>query len=97
MIKVLFFCILILCCSIIGPVFVRQEGYVLIQTNNYDIETSITGLVICFIILQFIFYFLGCCYRRIRSTTLFTHHWLKSRSLHREHSQMQSPMQKKHY
>lgn len=78
MIKVLILFIVLIAGIIIGPIVAGHQGYVLIQTNNYDIETSVTGLVICFIILQFIFCLLGWCYRRIRGTSSFTHNWQKA-------------------
>ncbi|MFS1538619.1 MAG: protoheme IX biogenesis protein HemY [Candidatus Phlomobacter fragariae] len=94
MIKVLILFIVLIAGIIIGPIVAGHQGYVLIQTNNYDIETSVTGLVICFIILQFIFCFLGWCYRRIRGTTSFTHNWLKGRKYHKAHSQTQKALLK---
>ncbi|MDR5612237.1 MAG: heme biosynthesis HemY N-terminal domain-containing protein, partial [Arsenophonus sp.] len=94
MIKVLILFIVLIAGIIIGPIVAGHQGYVLIQTNNYDIETSVTGLVICFIILQFIFCLLGWCYRRIRGTSSFTHNWLKGRKYHKAHSQTQKALLK---
>lgn len=94
MIKVLILFIVLIAGIIIGPIVAGHQGYVLIQTNNYDIETSVTGLIICFIILQFIFCFVGWCYRRIRGTTSFTHNWLKGRKYHKAHSQTQKALLK---
>ncbi|WGL98513.1 protoheme IX biogenesis protein HemY [Arsenophonus sp. aPb] len=94
MIKVLILFIVLIAGIIIGPIVAGHQGYVLIQTNNYDIETSVTGLIICFIILQFIFCFLGWCYRRIRGTTSFTHNWLKGRKYHKAHNQTQKALLK---
>ena len=94
MIKVLILFIVLIAGIIIGPIVARHQGYVLIQTNNYDIETSVTSLVICFVILQFIFCFLGWCYRRIRGTTSFTHNWLKGRKYHKAHNQTQKALLK---
>lgn len=94
MIKVLILFIVLIAGIIIGPIVAGHQGYVLIQTNNYDIETSVTGLVICFIILQFIFCLLGLCYRRIRGTSSFTHNWLKGCKYHKTHSQTQKALLK---
>ncbi len=47
--KVLIFLVLIT--SIIIDLLLVNQNYVLIQTNNYDTKTSITSLVIYFIIL----------------------------------------------
>ena len=94
MIKVLILFIVLIAGIIIGPIVAGHQGYVLIQTNNYDIETSVTGLIFCFIILQFIFCFVGWCYRRIRGTTSFTHNWLKGRKYHKAHSQTQKALLK---
>lgn len=60
---------------IIGPLVAGHQGYVLIQTDDYDIETSVTGLVICFLGLQAALILLGWCWRRLRTSGSRTLGW----------------------
>ncbi|SUH19578.1 Porphyrin biosynthetic protein [Salmonella enterica subsp. enterica] len=46
MLKVLLLFVLLLAGIVVGPMIAGHQGYVLIQTDNYNIETSVTGLAI---------------------------------------------------
>ena len=50
MLKVLLLFILLIAGIVLGPMLAGHQGYVLIQTDNYNIETSVTGLVIILIL-----------------------------------------------
>lgn len=49
MLKVFLLFILLIAGIVLGPMLAGHRGYVLIQTDNYNIETSVTGLVIILI------------------------------------------------
>ena len=50
MLKVLLLFILLIAGIVLGPMLAGHQGYVLIQTDNYNIETSVTGLTIILIL-----------------------------------------------
>ena len=47
MLKVLLLFVLLIAGIVVGPMIAGHQGYVLIQTDNYNIETSVTGLRRC--------------------------------------------------
>lgn len=94
MIKILILFIVLIAGIILGPIMAGHQGYVFIRTDDYDITTSVTSLVLCFIILQFILLFLGWCYRRFMSTTSRTKGWMSGRKYHKAHTQTQKALLK---
>ncbi|AOM41611.1 protoheme IX biogenesis protein HemY [Xenorhabdus hominickii] len=76
MLKVLLLFVILLVGIVLGPLLSGHQGYVLIQTDKHNITTSITGLVIMFLLLQFLLVFIGWCYRRLKRTSTFTHSWI---------------------
>jgi len=44
MLKVLLLFILLIAGIVLGPMLAGHQGYVLIQTDNYNIETSVTAV-----------------------------------------------------
>ncbi|MBI6549545.1 protoheme IX biogenesis protein HemY [Xenorhabdus lircayensis] len=76
MLKVLLLFIILIVGVVLGPVLSGHQGYVLIQTDSDNIITSITALVIMFLLLQFLLIFIGWCYRRLKRTSTFTHSWI---------------------
>ncbi|PHM59716.1 protoheme IX biogenesis protein HemY [Xenorhabdus sp. KK7.4] len=76
MLKILLLFVILIIGVVLGPFLSGHQGYVLIQTDNYDITTSVTGLVIMFLLLQFLLIFIGWCYRRLKRTSTFTHSWI---------------------
>ncbi|HCE8948219.1 TPA: protoheme IX biogenesis protein HemY [Morganella morganii] len=75
MFKVFILFLILIAGIIIGPLVAGHQGYVLIQTDNFDIETSVTGLVICFLGLQAVLMLLGWCWRRLKSGSSRTLGW----------------------
>lgn len=43
MLKILLLFALLIAGIVLGPMIAGHQGYVLIQTDNYNIETSVTG------------------------------------------------------
>ncbi|MBD2783175.1 protoheme IX biogenesis protein HemY [Xenorhabdus sp. DI] len=76
MLKVLLLFVILIAGIVLGPVMSGHQGYVLIQTDEHNITTSITGLVIIFLLLQFLLIFLGWCYRRLKRTSTSTRSWI---------------------
>ncbi len=46
MLRIIIALVLLLAGIVVGPMIAGHRGYVLIQTDNYNIETSVTGLAI---------------------------------------------------
>ncbi|WP_338883683.1 protoheme IX biogenesis protein HemY [Xenorhabdus sp. TH1] len=76
MLKIFLLFIILIVGIVVGPLMSGHQGYVLIQTDKSNITTSITGLVIIFLLLQFLLIFIGWCYRRLKRTSTFTHSWI---------------------
>ncbi|MDC9593150.1 protoheme IX biogenesis protein HemY [Xenorhabdus sp. IM139775] len=76
MLKVLLLFVILIVGIVLGPLMSGHQGYVLIQTDEHNITTSITGLVIIFLLLQFLLIFIGWCYRRLKRTGTSTHSWI---------------------
>ncbi len=77
---------------IIGPWLAGHQGYVLIQTDNYNIETSITGLVIMLILLLVILFITEWLLRRILQTSSRTHGWFIGFKRNRAHKQTKAAL-----
>ncbi|WP_309598937.1 heme biosynthesis HemY N-terminal domain-containing protein, partial [Klebsiella pneumoniae] len=75
MFKVFILFLILIAGIIVGPLMAGHQGYVLIQTNNFDIETSVTGLIIIFLVLQAVLMLLGWCWRRLKSGSSRTLGW----------------------
>ncbi|PHM50910.1 protoheme IX biogenesis protein HemY [Xenorhabdus miraniensis] len=76
MLNILLLFIILIVGIILGPLMSGHQGYVLIQTDSKNITTSITAMVIMFLLLQFLLIFIGWCYRRLKRTSTFTHSWI---------------------
>ena len=50
---------------VVGPMIAGHQGYVLIQTDNYNIETSVTGLAIIMILTMVVLFAIEWLLRRI--------------------------------
>ena len=57
MLKILLLFALLIAGIVLGPMIAGHQGYVLIQTDNYNIETSVTGLVIILILAMVVLHF----------------------------------------
>ena len=56
MLKVLLLFVLLIAGIVVGPMIAGHQGYVLIQTDNYNIETSVTGLAIILILAMVVLF-----------------------------------------
>ncbi|MFR3706849.1 MAG: heme biosynthesis HemY N-terminal domain-containing protein, partial [Enterobacter hormaechei] len=72
MLKVFLLFILLIAGIVLGPMLAGHQGYVLIQTDNYNIETSVTGLVIILILGVVVLLAVEWLLRRIFRTGVHT-------------------------
>ncbi len=75
----LFFFLLLIVSVVCTPILAEHQGYVLIQTDNYNIETSVTGLVIMFLLLLIMLIGTELMLRCIFYTTTRTRGWFIGR------------------
>lgn len=64
MLKILLLFALLIAGIVLGPMIAGHQGYVLIQTDNYNIETSVTGLVIILILAMVVLFAIEWLLRR---------------------------------
>lgn len=79
MIKVLALFILLIAGIVLGPVFAGKQGYVLIQTSQWNIETSVTGLVIILLVALIVILLIEWVVRRLFRTSSRARRWLTGR------------------
>jgi len=79
---------------IVGPMLAGHQGYVLIQTDNYNIETSVTGLVIMLIVLILVLFFIEWILRRVLRTGARTRGWFAGRKSSKSRKQTKEAMLK---
>jgi HemY protein len=79
---------------IVGPILAGHQGYVLIQTDNYNIETSVTGLAIMLIVLILVLFFIEWILRRILRTGARTRGWFAGRKSSKARKQTNAAMLK---
>ncbi len=87
MLKVLLLFALLIAGIVLGPMIAGHQGYVLIQTDNYDIETSVTGLVIILVLALVVLFALEWLLRRIFRTGAHTRGWFVGRKRRRARKQ----------
>jgi HemY protein len=68
MLRVLILFLIVIAGIVVGPMLAGHQGYVLIQTDNYNVETSVTGLVIMAILLFVVLFFIEWVLRRVFHT-----------------------------
>lgn len=79
-----FLCFMLLIAGIIlGPLFAGRQGYVLIQTTDWNIQTSVTGLVIILLVSLLVILALEWLLRRILVTSQRTRGWFSGRKSRR--------------
>lgn len=86
MLRVLILFLLLMAGIVLGPLFAGRQGYVLIQTSQWNIETSVTGLVIILGAALLVILTIEWMLRRIFRTGVHTRRWFtgrKSRSAKR--------------
>ena len=94
MLKVLLLFALLLAGIVLGPMLAGHQGYVLIQTDNYNIETSVTGLVIILILVMVAFLAIEWILRRIFRTGAHTRSWFVGRKRRRARKQTEQALLK---
>ncbi|WP_413736670.1 protoheme IX biogenesis protein HemY [Sodalis sp. RH21] len=94
MLRVLLLFILLIAGIVIGPIVAGHQGYVLIQTDNYNIETSVTGLAIVLIVALVVLFILEWILRRIFHTGARTRRWFTGRKNHRARKHTEAALMK---
>ncbi|WMQ74213.1 MAG: Protein HemY [Sodalis sp.] len=83
MIMVLLLFILLFAGIVLGPLIAGHQGYVLIQTDNYNIETSVTGLVIILTLTFIALFIIEWVILRLFLAWTHTRRWFHGRKNHR--------------
>lgn len=94
MLKVLLLFALLIAGIVLGPMVAGHQGYVLIQTDNYNIETSVTGLVIILILALVVLFALEWLLRRLFRTGAHTRGWFAGRKRRRARKQTEQALLK---
>ncbi|HCA3309960.1 TPA: protoheme IX biogenesis protein HemY, partial [Salmonella enterica subsp. enterica serovar Typhi] len=94
MLKVLLLFVLLLAGIVVGPMIAGHQGYVLIQTDNYNIETSVTGLAIILIVAMVVLFAIEWLLRRLFRTGAHTRGWFASRKRRRARKQTEQALLK---
>jgi len=94
MLRVFLLLILLIAGIVVGPMVAGHQGYVLIQTDNYNIETSVTGLIIILIVSLIVLFVIEAILRRIFHTGARTRHWFNGRKSHSARMHTKAAMMK---
>ncbi len=96
MLKLLVLCLLLIAGIVVGPMIAGHQGYVLIQTDNYNIETSVTGLAIILILAMVVLFAIAIEWllRRIFRTGAHTRGWFVGRKRRRARKQTEQALLK---
>jgi HemY protein len=92
MLKILLLFALLIAGIVLGPMIAGHQGYVLIQTDNYNIETSVTGLVIILILAMVVLFAIEWLLRRIFRTGAHTRGWFVGRKRRRARKQTEQAL-----
>ena len=92
MLRVLFLFLVVIASVVLGPMLAGHQGYVLIQTDNYNIETSVTGLVIMLVLLFVVLLAIEWILRRIVRTGARTRGWFIGRKRTRARQQTKAAL-----
>lgn len=87
MLKVLLLFLLLIAGIVLGPMMAGHQGYVLIQTDKYNIETSVTALVIILLLSLVVLFAVEWLLRRLFRTGAHTRGWFVGRKRRRAHKQ----------
>lgn len=87
MLCVLFLFLVLIASVVFGLMLAGHQGYVLIQTDNYNIETSVTGLVIMVLLLVAILIAIEWVLRHIFRMGIRTRSWFIGRKRIRARTQ----------
>ena len=94
MLKILLLFALLIAGIVLGPMIAGHQGYVLIQTDNYNIETSVTGLAIIMILTMVVLFAIEWLLRRIFRTGAHTRGWFVGRKRRRARKQTEQALLK---
>ncbi len=94
MLKVLLLFALLIAGIVLGPMLAGHQGYVLIQTDNYNIETSVTGLVIILVLALVVMFAVEWLLRRLFRTSAHTRGWFVGRKRRRARKQTEQALLK---
>ncbi|SLM64974.1 MULTISPECIES: protoheme IX biogenesis protein HemY [Dickeya] len=94
MLKVLLLFVVLIAGIVLGPMLAGHQGYVLIQTDSYNIETSVTGLVIMLVLFLLVFLALEWLLRRVFRTGARTRGWFIGRKRSRARQQTKAALLK---
>ncbi|MDU6926686.1 protoheme IX biogenesis protein HemY [Franconibacter helveticus] len=94
MLKVLLLFLLLMAGIVLGPVIAGHQGYVLIQTDNWNIETSVTGLVIILVLALLVLFAVEWLLRRLFRTGARTRGWFLGRKRSRARKQTKQALLK---
>ncbi|MGJ0194254.1 protoheme IX biogenesis protein HemY [Pantoea sp. RRHST58] len=94
MLKVFILFILLIAGIVVGPMIAGHQGYVLIQTDNWNIETSVTGLAIILIVSLLIILGVEWLLRRLFRTGARTRGWFTGRKRRRAQRHTQTALMK---
>ena len=94
MLKVFILFVLLIAGIVVGPMIAGHQGYVLIQTDNWNVETSVTGLVIILIISLLIILGVEWLLRRLFRTGARTRGWFTGRKRRRAQRHTQTALMK---
>ncbi|MGE1560111.1 protoheme IX biogenesis protein HemY [Pantoea septica] len=94
MLKVFILFILLIAGIMVGPMIAGHQGYVLIQTDNWNVETSVTGLAIILIVSLLIILGIEWLLRRLFRTGARTRGWFTGRKRRRAQRHTQTALMK---
>ncbi|MDW8848200.1 protoheme IX biogenesis protein HemY [Erwinia sp. MMLR14_017] len=94
MLKVLILFILLIAGVVLGPLLAGHQGYVLIQTDSWNIETSVTGLAIILILSLIVILLVEWVLRRLLRTGVKTRGWFRGRKRSRARKQTNAALVK---
>ncbi|MCD1126006.1 protoheme IX biogenesis protein HemY [Jinshanibacter sp. LJY008] len=94
MLRLLFLLLILVAGIAVGPMLSGHQGAVMIQTDNYDIKMSVTGLAILIALLFIVLFCLEWVLRRIFHTSARTKGWFVGRKSTRARKQTRAAMLK---
>lgn len=94
MLKVLLLFLLLIAGVVLGPTLAGRQGYVLIQTDSYNIETSVTNLAIMLVLLYLALLAVEWLLRRLFRTGARTRGWFLGRKRSRAKKQTKAALLK---
>ncbi|CAK9886428.1 MAG: Protein HemY [Candidatus Erwinia impunctatus] len=94
MLKIFIIFLLLIAGIILGPILAGHQGYVLIQTDKWNITTSVTGLCIILVLSLVIILGIEWLLRRIWRTGSRTRGWLSGRKGRRARKQTNAALMK---